>query len=79
MCSERAAAKPRRKTWACPFLGRIPLDPDVVIQSDAGEPFAMFNSDTPTAEAYHEIANKVEAFCKKSGSLRKCRPHAQHR
>ena len=34
-----------------PFLGRIPLDPDVVTQSDAGEPFAMFNSDTPTAEA----------------------------
>ena len=52
-----------------PFLGRIPLDPDVVTQSDAGEPFAMFNSDTPTAEAYHEIANKVETFCKKSGSL----------
>ena len=52
-----------------PFLGRIPLDPDVVTQSDAGEPFAMFYSDTPTAEAYHEIANKVEAFCKKSGSL----------
>jgi Mrp family chromosome partitioning ATPase len=52
-----------------PFLGRIPLDPDVVTQSDAGEPFAMFNSDTHTAEAFHEIANKVEAFCKKSGSL----------
>ena len=52
-----------------PFLGRIPLDPDVVIQSDAGEPFAMFNSDTATAECYHEIANKVEAFCKKRGSL----------
>ena len=31
-----------------------------------GEPFAMFNSDTATAECYHEIANKVEAFCKKT-------------
>jgi Mrp family chromosome partitioning ATPase len=61
-----------------PFLGRIPLDPDVVTQSDAGEPFAMFCSDTPTAEAYHEIANKVEAFCKKSGSLVKLAPR-QHR
>ncbi|HET9867458.1 MAG TPA: P-loop NTPase, partial [Nitrospira sp.] len=61
-----------------PFLGRIPLDPDVVIQSDAGEPFAMFNSDTPTAEAYHEIANKVETFCKKSGSLVNVAPR-QHR
>lgn len=54
-----------------PFLGRIPLDPDVVTQSDAGEPFALFNSDTPTAEAYHRIANQIESFCKKSGSLLK--------
>jgi ATP-binding protein involved in chromosome partitioning len=54
-----------------PFLGRIPLDPDVVTQSDAGEPFALFNSDSPTAEAYHQIANQVEAFCKKSASLLK--------
>ncbi|WP_447972974.1 Mrp/NBP35 family ATP-binding protein [Nitrospira sp. Kam-Ns4a] len=57
-----------------PFLGRIPLDPEVVTQCDAGEPFAMFYSDTPTAEAYHEIANKVEAFCKRSGSLLKVSP-----
>ena len=57
-----------------PFLGRIPLDPDVVTQCDAGEPFAMFYSDSPTAEAYHQIANRVEAFCKKSGSLLKIGP-----
>ena len=61
-----------------PFLGRIPLDPDVVIQSDAGEPFAMFNSDSATAECYHDIANKVEAFCKKSGSLVKIAPRQVH-
>jgi Mrp family chromosome partitioning ATPase len=54
-----------------PFLGRIPLDPDVVTQSDAGEPFALFNSDQPAAEAYHRIANQVEAFCKKGASLQK--------
>ncbi|MGH7256163.1 MAG: P-loop NTPase, partial [Nitrospirales bacterium] len=57
-----------------PFLGRIPLDPDVVTQCDAGEPFAMFYSDTPTAEAYHEIANKVEAFCKQKASLVRISP-----
>jgi ATP-binding protein involved in chromosome partitioning len=57
-----------------PFLGRIPLDPEVVTQCDAGEPFAMFYSDTPTADAYHQIANKVEAFCKRSGSLLKLSP-----
>ena len=52
-----------------PFLGRIPLDPDVVMQCDHGEPFAMFYSDTTTADAFHDVANKVDAFCKKSGSL----------
>lgn len=57
-----------------PFLGRIPLDPEVVTQCDYGEPFAMFYSDTPTAEAYHEIANKVDAFCKTSGSLLRAAP-----
>jgi septum formation inhibitor-activating ATPase MinD len=61
-----------------PFLGRIPLDPDVVIQSDTGEPFAMFNSDSATAACYHDIANKVEAFCKKSGSLMKIAPRQAH-
>lgn len=52
-----------------PFLGRIPLDPEVVTQSDYGEPYALFNSDTATADAYHSIANKVDDFCKHSGSL----------
>jgi Mrp family chromosome partitioning ATPase len=61
-----------------PFLGRIPLDPDVVTQCDAGEPFAMFYSDTPTADAYHTIANKVDAFCKKSGSLLRVPQRHQH-
>ncbi len=52
-----------------PFLGRIPLDPDVVKQSDFGEPYALFHSDLPTADAYHGIANQVDDFCKKKGSL----------
>jgi ATP-binding protein involved in chromosome partitioning len=38
----------------------------------------MFNSDTSTAEAYHEIANKVEMFCKKSGSLLNVAPRHAH-
>src|SRR3989449_1427946 len=39
-----------------PFLGRIPLDPDIAVQCDAGEPYAMFCSDTDTAAAFHELA-----------------------
>ena len=48
-----------------PFLGRIPLDPDVAVQCDAGEPYAMFCSDTDTAAAFHELAQKVEDFVRK--------------
>jgi Mrp family chromosome partitioning ATPase len=50
-----------------PFLGRIPLDPDVASHCDSGEPYAMFCSDTDTAQAYHTLANKVEEFVRKRG------------
>jgi Mrp family chromosome partitioning ATPase len=52
-----------------PFLGRVPLDPEMVLQCDRGEPYALFHSDLPTAEAIHSAANKIEEFCKKKGSL----------
>jgi ATP-binding protein involved in chromosome partitioning len=50
-----------------PFLGRIPLDPEVAVHCDAGEPYAMFCSDTDTAQAYHDLANKVETFVRTRG------------
>ncbi len=65
----RGGGEMSAREMGVPFLGRIPLDPDVVTQCDYGEPFALFHSDTPTAEAFHDIANKVDDFCKKSGSL----------
>ena len=52
-----------------PFLGRVPLDPELVTQCDFGEPYALFHSDLPTADAIHSIANKVDDFCKHKGSL----------
>ena len=51
-----------------PFLGRVPLDPEMVLQCDRGEPYALFHSDLPTAEAIHGIANKIEDFCKKKNT-----------
>jgi hypothetical protein len=41
----------------------------MVLQCDRGEPYALFHSDLPTAEAIHAVANKIEEFCKKKGSL----------
>ncbi len=51
------------------FLGRVPLDPEVVTQCDYGEPYALFHSDLPTADAIHGIANQVDDFCKRKRSF----------
>ena len=46
------------------FLGKIPLDPQVVKSGDAGEPFTYFYGKTETAKRFEEITeqliNKVE-------------------
>ena len=78
MCSARAGAKHRPRIWVSHSWAEFRLDPDVVTQCDAGEPYALFNSDTATAQSYHDIANQVEAFCKRSGSLLKVGPRHQH-
>ena len=38
-----------------PFLGRVPLDPQVVASGDAGQPFAADPSAGPTAQAFADI------------------------
>jgi Mrp family chromosome partitioning ATPase len=43
-----------------PFLGAVPLDPQVVIQGDAGKPFVEAFPDSPTALAFDEIVNRLE-------------------
>ena len=47
-----------------PFLGAVPLDPQVVIQGDAGKPFVTAFPETATATAFNEITTKVEAAVK---------------
>ena len=38
-----------------PFLGRVPLDPQVVVSGDEGTPFVQRFSGSPTAVAFAEI------------------------
>ncbi|HVS14656.1 MAG TPA: Mrp/NBP35 family ATP-binding protein [Thermoanaerobaculia bacterium] len=42
-----------------PFLGRIPLDPEIVAGGDAGTPIVVARPDGPHAEAFGEIARRV--------------------
>ncbi|NPA91229.1 MAG: Mrp/NBP35 family ATP-binding protein [Chloroflexi bacterium] len=44
-----------------PFLGRVPLDPTVREGSDSGVPVVVSHPDSPTAQAFRELARKVAA------------------
>jgi len=45
-----------------PFLGRIPLDPDIVKDCDAGKPFVASKPDSPAAKSFDEITDRILEF-----------------
>jgi ATP-binding protein involved in chromosome partitioning len=44
-----------------PFLGEVPIDPEVVVGGDQGSPIVARNPDSPAARAYAEVAGRVAA------------------
>ena len=42
-----------------PFLGKIPLDSNIVESGDSGKPFVYFYSETPTAKIMQEIIELI--------------------
>jgi len=42
------------------FLGKIPIEPDIVKLSDEGKPFIYFRKKTETAKVFEEIIDKME-------------------
>ena len=49
------------KELGVPFLGRIPLDPDLVDLGDKGKPFISFKRDSEAGCAFQEVVTKIEA------------------
>jgi ATP-binding protein involved in chromosome partitioning len=47
-----------------PFLGNIPIDPKVSMDSDKGSPFVIEHAGSPAAEAFIEIVKKVDSYLK---------------
>jgi Mrp family chromosome partitioning ATPase/predicted Fe-Mo cluster-binding NifX family protein len=47
--------------YGVPFLGRIPLDPDIVKSGDEEQPYMYFYSKSKAAEKFDEIVEKVLA------------------
>jgi ATP-binding protein involved in chromosome partitioning len=45
-----------------PFLGSIPIDPEICRDSDNGMPFITGHADSPAAKAFSEIVKKIEQF-----------------
>jgi ATP-binding protein involved in chromosome partitioning len=45
-----------------PFLGSIPLDPRICEDSDNGRPFILENPNSPSAEAFMKIVDRIEIF-----------------
>jgi len=48
-----------------PFLGSIPIEPKIGVDSDVGSPFVIANKDSAAAKAFMEIVKKVETHLKK--------------
>lgn len=42
-----------------PFLGRIPIDPRIVVSGDEGKPFAVHQADSEAALAFRKIIDRV--------------------
>ena len=42
-----------------PFLGAIPIEPEVALASDIGRPYVSLGKDSPTARAFEEIVRPI--------------------
>jgi ATP-binding protein involved in chromosome partitioning len=45
-----------------PFLGSIPIDPKVGVDTDKGTPFVLANKDSAAAKAFMGIVEKVQEY-----------------
>jgi ATP-binding protein involved in chromosome partitioning len=52
-----------------PFLGSIPIDPEVGADSDNGTPFIVAHKDSASAKAFMEIVQKVDEYLNKRNNF----------
>jgi Mrp family chromosome partitioning ATPase len=56
---KRGGGEVAAKELGVPFLGRIPIDPTVVSDSDSGTPFVLAHSRSDAAKAFKPIVDKI--------------------
>ncbi len=62
---ESGGGEKMAKEAGVPFLGSVPIDPNIGVSSDKGQPFIVANKDSAAAGAFLEIVEKVAANLKK--------------
>ncbi len=55
----RGGGKAMAEKFDVPFLGEIPIDPEIRIGGDTGRPIVFFNPDSPITQAFKNIATQV--------------------
>lgn len=50
------------------FLGSIPIDPKIGVDSDKGQPFIVAQKDSAAAKAFMEVVEKVAAYLKQKNA-----------
>ncbi|MFW6121854.1 MAG: P-loop NTPase, partial [Petrotogales bacterium] len=59
------------KDFQVPFLGKVPIDPKIVMTGDSGEPFLVKNASTDAGKAFTKIVEKIEEIVnKKRGTIK---------
>src|SRR2546428_12966154 len=54
------------KELGLPFLGRVPLDPRIVIGGDAGKPFVIEHPDSEATKAFRGIVKNLRGRMKEA-------------
>jgi len=52
-----------------PFLGRVPMDPRVVIAGDTGKPYLSSDEDTPAIKAFGAVVEAIETRMPPTGAV----------
>ncbi|MEM3518723.1 MAG: Mrp/NBP35 family ATP-binding protein [Nitrososphaerales archaeon] len=55
---------------AAPFLGSIPIDPEICSYSDEGKPFIVGHQDSPTSKVFIDIVKKIEQYIEKRNHMK---------
>ena len=55
----RGGGKKMADKFNVPFLGEIPLDPEIRIGGDSGKPIVESNPDSPASKVFFDLADKV--------------------